>query len=110
MDRKKDEDRWLDEALARVRVDVPAGAAERIMATLYDLPPQRLSARERLAGAWTRLLGGLEMPAWSQAATLATATALGVLVGLSNIGAVEPPSNDLMAFAFDASPVPGEEP
>lgn len=107
MDRKTDDDRWLDEALARIPCEPPAGAAERIMTSLYNLPPQRVSIRDRMADAWGRLLGGLRMPAWSQAAILATAAVLGVLVGLSDIGAVEPPAGNLMAVAFDS---PGEEP
>ena len=110
MDRKRDEDRWLDEALARVRVEPPAGAQERILARLSTLPPQRLSVRERIAHGWERLLGSVEMPAWSQAATLAAATLLGILVGFSDIGAVEPPPTDLIGLAFDASPSPGVEP
>ena len=107
MEQRTDDDRWLDEALARVHVDVPAGTAERVLARLSALPPQRVSIADKLADAWNRFLGGLQMPAWSQAATLATAAVLGVLVGLSDIGAAEPPASNLMAIAFDTA---GEEP
>src|SRR2546423_1703840 len=77
-------DRELEAALRRAMVapDARDAAANRILARIESLPPQKR------AFAWwpAALLDWNFAPAWPRLATLAGAAVLGVSIGLSNLG------------------------
>lgn len=78
------DDRELEAALRRVMTPRAAddAAAGRILARLETLPPQSR------AFAWgpAALMGWDFAPAWPRVAALAAAAALGISIGLSNVG------------------------
>ena len=91
------DDRELEAALRRVMApeDADDAAANRILARLDSLPPQKR------AFAWwpAALMDWNFAPAWPRLAALACAAALGILIGLSNVGTRIATNLDLVRVA-----------
>lgn len=106
-----DEARRLDGLLAALpQVPADSAAVERVMARLDRLPIQRRRAMS--FQGWADWLDGISVMAlWPRVAALTTASALGVMVGLSDLAAPvgfesEP---DLVALVLEQPPVAGLE-
>ena len=106
-----DEARRLDGLLAALPpVSGDSAAVERVMARLDRLPAQRRRAMG--SQGWADWLGDISVMAlWPRVATLATASVLGVMIGLSDLAAPvgfesEP---DLVALVLEQPPVAGLE-
>jgi hypothetical protein len=108
-------DHELDAALRRVMAagDPDDAAANRIMARLEKLPPQK-----RAFAWWPSALMNWDFaPAWPRVAALAGAAVLGISIGLSNIGTRIATDLDLVRVAsaddanvFDVDSVTGLRP
>ncbi len=78
------DDHELEAALRRVMTpdDADDAAAQRIVARLQTLPPQK-----RAFAWWPSALMDVSFaPAWPRLAALAGAAVLGISIGLSNVG------------------------
>jgi hypothetical protein len=113
-------DRELEASLGRVMAptqDMNEAAAQRVLARLEatPLPPQK---RGLLAAWWPTALADREFaPAWPRIAALACAAALGISIGLSNLGTRIATDLDLMRTAsadeaniFDSDSITGLRP
>ncbi len=100
----------IDEILTRhyARSDSDDAAAERVLARLGALPPQKHPLWKRLPGI---LLDWQFAPAWPRMAALACCAAVGFAVGATGIDRiVRPPSNDLTVAVFEPEPLTGLRP
>src|SRR2546423_11449882 len=111
------DDHELEQALRRVMSssDMDDATADRILARLEALPPQKRGF------AWwpAALMDWSFAPAWPRVAALAGAAALGISIGLSNFGTLIAADLDLMpihsaddagAGVFDTDSVTGLRP
>ena len=108
-------DHELDAALRRAVTasDADGAAAQRIMARLEQLPPQK-----RAFAWWPAALMNWDFtPAWPRLAALAGAAVLGIMIGLSGYGTRIAANLDLVRVAsadeaslFDADSVTGLRP
>lgn len=107
----------LETALRRVMAasDTDSAAAQRVLARLEPLPPQKR------AFAWwpAALMDWNFAPAWPRVAALACAAVLGISIGLSNVGTRIAADLDLVRVAsaddagtnvFDVDSVTGLRP
>jgi hypothetical protein len=95
------EARRLGELLARVPAPAAGDTRRRIAASLAQLPPQQSPYWWPAPIALWDLL-----PRWPRAAALATMAALGILVGLTDLGGTPAPASsaDLSGLIFDPNP------
>jgi hypothetical protein len=100
----------LDDRLARhyARRNNDETAAERVLARLAALPPQKHPVWTRLPGI---LLDWQFAPAWPRMAALACCAVLGFAIGTAGIDRMMPRANtDLAAAVFEAEPLTGARP
>jgi hypothetical protein len=96
--------RRLDDWLGQVPGPVGGGSANRVASVLRRLPQQQPPARWSVPIMLWDLL-----PPWPRGLALATMAALGIVVGLTDIGGTPAPASsaDVSGLIFDPNPAVG---
>ena len=99
----------IDDMLIRhlARSGDDAGAAERVLARIGTLPPQKHPLWRRLPGI---LLDWQFAPAWPRMAALACCAAVGFAVGAAGLDRFVRPQTQDFAAVFEPEPLTGLRP